>query len=243
MENKHLMKVLQTKKTSKKKILDNINIRIKTPPILDKESVDHIFRIFQKNNPNPRSELDYKNTYTLLVAVTLSAQATDVGVNKATRDLFSIIDTPQKMVELGEEGLKDYIKSLNYYNTKARNVVALSRMLIETYNGNVPNTIEELEKLPGVGRKTASVVANVAFGKPYIAVDTHIFRVANRLPLVHTSTPLETQSLLEQLIPKEFLLYAHHWLILHGRYICKARKPDCPQCPVAAYCRFPDKTR
>lgn len=201
-----------------------------------------IFRRFKEANPEPKGELNYTNPYTLLVAVALSAQSTDVGVNKATKELFRIADTPQKMLDLGEEGLKEHIKTLNFYNTKAKNVIATARRLVEEFGGQVPNSVEILETFPGVGRKTASVVVNIAFGIPRIAVDTHIFRVANRLPLVNTKTPLETQEPLEKLIPKEYLLHAHHWLILHGRYICKARRPECWRCPVNDLCRYPDKT-
>lgn len=201
-----------------------------------------IFRRLHEANPEPKGELNYTNPYTLLVAVALSAQSTDVGVNKATKELFPIADTPQKMLKLGEEGLKEHIKTLNFFNTKAKNVIAAAKRLVEEFGGKVPDSIEILETLPGVGRKTASVVVNIAFGHPRIAVDTHIFRVANRLPLVNTKTPLETQVALEKLIPKEYLLHAHHWLILHGRYICKARRPECWRCPVNDLCRYPDKT-
>jgi endonuclease-3 len=194
-----------------------------------------IFRRLHAANPEPKGELDYTNPYTLLVAVALSAQSTDVGVNKATKNLFSVADTPHKMLALGEEGLREHIRTLNFFNTKAKNVV-------EEFGGEVPNSVEILETLPGVGRKTASVVVNIAFGDPRVAVDTHIFRVTNRLPLAITKTPLETQEALEKLIPDEFRLHAHHWLILHGRYICKARRPECWRCPVNDLCRYPDKT-
>jgi len=217
-------------------------IRRRTPKPVDRETMLEIFRRFQEANPEPEGELHYTNPYTLLVAVALSAQSTDVGVNKATKELFRIADTPQKMLALGEEGLKEHIKTLNFYNTKAKNVIATARRLVEEFGGEVPRSVEILETLPGVGRKTASVVVNIAFGDPRIAVDTHIFRVANRLPLVNTKTPLETQGALEKLIPKEYLLHAHHWLILHGRYICKARRPECWRCPVNDLCRYPDKT-
>jgi endonuclease III len=212
------------------------------PKLLDRAMMVEVFRRLHAANPEPKGELDYTNPYTLLVAVALSAQSTDVGVNKATRDLFPIADTPQKMLALGEEGLRQHVKTLNFFNTKARNVIAAAQRLVDEFGGKVPNSVEVLETLPGVGRKTASVVVNIAFGDPRIAVDTHIFRVANRLPLVHTKTPLETQVALEALIPDEFRLHAHHWLILHGRYICKARKPECWRCPVNDLCRFPDKT-
>ena len=191
--------------------------------------------------PEPKGELEYTNAYTLLVAVALSAQATDVGVNKATRGLFAVADTPAKMVALGEEGLREHIRTLNFFNTKARNVIALAKRLVAEFGGEVPDSVEVLETLPGVGRKTASVVVNVAFGNPRIAVDTHIFRVANRIPFAVTKTPLETQAALEARVPAEYRLHAHHWLILHGRYTCKARKPECWRCPIVDLCRYPDK--
>jgi endonuclease-3 len=218
------------------------SLRRSTPKPVDRATMLEIFRRLKEANPEPKGELNYTNPYTLLVAVALSAQATDVGVNKATQELFRIADTPQKMLALGEEGLRQHIRTLNFFNTKAKNVLAMSRRLVEEFGGEVPNSVEILETLPGVGRKTASVVVNIAYGDPRIAVDTHIFRVANRLPLVITKTPLETQVALEKLIPKEYLLHAHHWLILHGRYICKARKPECWRCPVNDLCRYPDKT-
>jgi endonuclease-3 len=217
-------------------------VRSRVPKPVDRATMIEIFRRWHAANPEPRGELDYTNPYTLLVAVTLSAQATDVGVNKATRALFPIADTPQRMLELGEEGLRQHIKTLNFFNTKAKNVIAMARRLVEEFGGEVPNSVEILETLPGVGRKTASVVVNIAFGDPRVAVDTHIFRVTNRLPLAITKTPLDTQVALEKLIPDEYRLHAHHWLILHGRYICKARKPECWRCPVNDLCRYPDKT-
>ncbi len=200
------------------------------------------FRRLQERDPEPKGELEYVNPYTLLVAVTLSAQATDIGVNKATRPLFAKIDTPQKMVNLGVEGLKEYIKSIGLFNTKAKNVVRMSQILLDDYNGEVPTDRDTLQTLPGVGRKTANVVMNIAFGAPTIAVDTHLFRVANRTGLAPGKDPLAVELKLEQVIPTEFLQHAHHWLILHGRYICKARKPVCPVCPVADICKFKDKT-
>jgi endonuclease-3 len=207
-----------------------------------REVLVEIFRRFRDIDPEPRGELEHVNAYTLLVAVALSAQATDVGVNKATRGLFPVADTPRKMLDLGEERLRQHIKTLNFFNTKAKNVIAFSRRLVEEFDGEVPASMEILETFPGVGRKTASVVLNIAFGIPRIAVDTHIFRVTNRIPLAVTRTPLETQEVLERIIPAAFRLHAHHWLILHGRYVCKARKPECWRCPVADLCRFPDKT-
>jgi endonuclease-3 len=217
-------------------------LRLRTPKPVDRATLIEIFRRLKEANPEPKGELEHTNPYTLLVAVALSAQATDVGVNKATRELFRIADTPQKMLALGEEGLRQHIKTLNFFNTKAKNVIALSKRLVEELGGEVPNSVEILETLPGVGRKTASVVVNIAFGDPRVAVDTHIFRVTNRLPLAITKTPLDTQVALEALIPDEYRLHAHHWLILHGRYICKARKPECWRCPVSNLCRYPDKT-
>jgi endonuclease-3 len=216
--------------------------RARAPKPVDQATLVEIFRRFRAVDPEPKGELEYTNPYTLLVAVALSAQATDVGVNKATRSLFAVADTPHKMLALGEEGLRQYIRTLNFFNTKARNVIALARRLVEEFDGKVPNSVEILETLPGVGRKTASVVVNVAFGDPRIAVDTHIFRVTNRIPFAITKTPLETQAALEARIPDEFRLHAHHWLILHGRYICKARKPECWRCPINDLCRYPDKT-
>lgn len=217
-------------------------VRSRTPKPVDRATMVEIFRRLHAANPEPKGELDYTNPYTLLVAVTLSAQATDVGVNKATRRLFPVADTPERMLELGEEGLRQHIRTLNFFNTKAKNVIAMARRLVEEFGGEVPNSVEILETLPGVGRKTASVVVNIAFGDPRVAVDTHIFRVTNRLPLAITKTPLDTQVALEKLIPDEYRLHAHHWLILHGRYICKARKPECWRCPVNDLCRYPDKT-
>ncbi|MBA1155881.1 endonuclease III [Microvirga mediterraneensis] len=217
-------------------------IRARRPKPVDRATMVEVFRRLHAANPEPKGELDYTNPYTLLVAVALSAQSTDVGVNKATRNLFPVADTPQKMLDLGEEGLREHIRTLNFYNTKAKNVIAAARRLVDEFGGKVPNSVEVLETLPGVGRKTASVVVNIAFKDPRIAVDTHIFRVTNRIPLAITRTPLETQVALEALIPDEFRLHAHHWLILHGRYICKARRPECWRCPINDLCRYPDKT-
>ena len=192
--------------------------------------------------PEPKGELEYVNPYTLLVAVVLSAQATDVGVNKATRALFKAVTTPQQMLELGEAGLKAHIKTIGLYNAKAKNVIALSQMLLAEHGGAVPRDRDALEKLPGVGRKTANVVLNIAFGEPTIAVDTHIFRVGNRTGLAPGKTPLEVERKLEQVVPAARKLHAHHWLILHGRYVCKARKPDCFACVVTDLCAFKGKT-
>jgi endonuclease-3 len=204
--------------------------------------VREIFGRFAARNPDPQGELDYLNTFTLLVAVVLSAQATDAGVNRATKGLFAIADTPEKMLALGEEGLREKIKTIGLFRAKAKNVIALSRRLIDVYGGKVPQTPEDLQSLPGVGRKTANVVLNIAFGRKTIAVDTHLFRVSNRIPLSLGKTPEAVEKGLLAIIPDEFLLRAHHWLILHGRYICKARKPDCPSCPIADLCLWPEKT-
>ena len=203
-----------------------------------------IYQRFEKANPNPRGELihEAENPYTLLVAVVLSAQATDAGVNKATAKLFPVADTPQKMVALGEERLREYIKTIGLYRMKAKNVIALSQKLIAEHGGNVPRDRETLETLPGVGRKTANVVLNIAFGEPTIAVDTHIFRIGNRTGLAPGKTPREVEDGLERVTPKEFKLHAHHWLILHGRYVCIARKPNCPACLIADLCEYEAKT-
>ncbi len=192
--------------------------------------------------PEPKSELEHHDPYTLLVAVVLSAQATDVGVNKATGPLFEVVDTPHKMLALGEGRLKDHIKSIGLFNTKAKNIMALSRMLVEEHGGAVPRERAALERLPGVGRKTANVVLNVAFGEPTIAVDTHIFRVGNRTGLAPGKTPLEVELGLERVVPRARKRHAHHWLILHGRYVCKARKPDCPACVIRDLCAYEAKT-
>ncbi len=208
---------------------------------MKKEKVGAIFTRFSRANPSPQTELHYTNHYTLLVAVVLSAQATDVSVNKATQALFAIADTPQKMLTLGEAGLKHYIKTIGLYNTKAKNIIALSAKLAEEHGGKVPADREALQKLPGVGRKTANVILNCAFGQPTIAVDTHVLRVSNRIGLIKATTPEKTEHALEKVIPAQWRLHAHHWLILHGRYICKARKPECPRCPIADLCEYTDK--
>lgn len=212
------------------------------PQPVDAATVAEIFRRFEAANPEPRGELEYTNPFTLLVAVALSAQATDVGVNKATRALFKVADTPEKMLALGEDSLRDYIKTIGLFRNKAKNVIALSQMLIERFHSQVPRTREELEELPGVGRKTANVVLNIAFGEPTIAVDTHLFRVSNRIPLAPGATPLAVELGLARIIPARYARHAHHWLILHGRYVCKARKPDCPRCVIRDLCRYRDKT-
>lgn len=208
---------------------------------MNKQAINRFFAQLEKQNPNPESELNYTNTYTLLVAVVLSAQATDIGVNKATKDLFKIVKTPKDMIDLGIETLKKHIKTIGLYNSKAKNVIALSQILHEDYNDQVPDNRDDLVKLPGVGRKTANVVLNVAFDQPTMAVDTHIFRVSNRTTLAPGKTPLDVEKALLKNIPKEYLLHAHHWLILHGRYICKARKPVCSACSVINECGYKDK--
>jgi endonuclease-3 len=210
--------------------------------LLGPGEIDTLFARLAAARPEPQSELEYKSPYTLLVAVVLSAQATDVGVNKATRALFAEADTPQKMVEFGEERLREAIKTIGLYRNKAKNVIALSRRLIEEFGGEVPQSREALETLPGVGRKSANVVLNVAFKQPTIAVDTHIFRVSNRTGLAPGKDVREVEDNLEAAVPDKYRLHAHHWLILHGRYICKARKPDCPLCPIRDICRYEAKT-
>ena len=200
------------------------------------------FRRLAEDNPAPETELEYGNPYQLLVAVALSAQATDVGVNKATRALFAEVKTPQQMLDLGEERLREMIKTIGLFNTKAKNVIAAAQLLVDEYGGEVPRERALLEKLPGVGRKTANVVLNVAFGQPTIAVDTHIFRVCNRTGLAPGKDPLSVELKLEKMTPEPFLTHAHHWLILHGRYVCKARTPECWRCPVADLCRYEPKT-
>jgi endonuclease-3 len=207
-----------------------------------KDQIDQFFALLAAARPNPETELEYANPYTLLVAVVLSAQATDVGVNKATRALFPVADTPQKMVALGEAGLAQYIRTIGLYRTKAKNVIRLSEILIAKHDGKVPREREALESLPGVGRKTANVVLNSAFGEPTIAVDTHVFRVCNRTGLAPGKTPLEVEQKLEKRVPERWKHGAHHWLILLGRYVCKARKPECPTCPVLALCGYKAKT-
>jgi endonuclease-3 len=204
--------------------------------------IGEAFRRFRKINPEPRGELRYVNSYTLLVAVVLSAQATDVGVNKATPALFAAADTPEKMVALGEEKVREFVKTIGLFRTKAKNVIALSQKLVAEHGGQVPRERAALEALPGVGRKTANVVLNIAFGEPTIAVDTHIFRIGNRTGLAPGKNPFEVEMNLEKVVPAEFRRHAHHWLILHGRYICKAQKPACDRCPIADICKWPEKT-
>lgn len=200
-----------------------------------------IMDIFYQKNPNPRCELNFHNAYTLLVAVVLSAQSTDKGVNKATADLFKIADTPQKMILLGIDNLKNHIKTIGLYNNKAKNIIALSQELIEKYQGDVPHNREALENLPGVGRKTANVVLNVWFGEPTLAVDTHVMRISHRLNMSQGKTPLEIEKDLLRVLPEKYIKNANHWLVLFGRYTCKAQKPDCKTCPIATLCHSPDK--
>jgi len=209
---------------------------------LSSAEVEAIFAAFQKSNPEPKGELVAPNAFTLLVAVVLSAQATDAGVNKATPALFQLADTPQKMVKLGVDRITDLVKTIGLYRNKAKNVFALSQILVDKYGGEVPADREALESLPGVGRKTANVVLNMAFRQPTMAVDTHVFRVSNRTMLAPGETPLEVELGLLKVIPEKYLLHAHHWLILHGRYVCVARKPECYRCVIAQWCRFEPKT-
>jgi endonuclease-3 len=208
-----------------------------------KSETYEIFQRFHADNPEPEGELDYINAYTLLVAVLLSAQATDVGVNRATKHLFQIADTPEKMVALGEDKVREEIRTIGLFKTKAKNIILMSEQLIRDHGGDVPEDREALEKLPGVGRKTANVVLNIFFGHPTIAVDTHLFRLGNRIGIAPGKTPLDVEKSMEKAVPKEFSLHAHHWLILHGRYICKARKPECKRCVIYDLCKSPEKER
>jgi endonuclease-3 len=230
------------KKTPKKAKPARAKERVKAPKPWTPAEVREAFERFRKANPEPRGELEHLNPYTLLVAVVLSAQATDAGVNKATRELFKVADTPERMLDLGEERLRDCIRTIGLYRTKARNVIALSEKLIRDFGGEVPRTRAEIESLPGAGRKTANVVLNMAYGEHTMAVDTHVFRVGNRTGLAPGKTPLEVELGLEKVIPPEFMLHAHHWLILHGRYTCLARKPRCEVCLINDLCRWPEKT-
>jgi len=211
-------------------------------PQWTKAEIEEAFRRFAAANPNPRGELQSINPFTLLIAVVLSAQATDAGVNKATPALFALADTPEKMIKLGEARVRALIKTIGLYRTKAKNVIALSRILVAAHGGKVPHDRDALEALPGVGRKTANVVLNVAFGEPTIAVDTHIFRVGNRTGLAVGKTPLDVEMKLMEVVPERYRLHAHHWLILHGRYVCVARRPHCEKCLIADLCKWPGKT-
>ncbi len=210
---------------------------------MHKQDVLSFFERLKQENPNPVGELLHTNTFTLLVAVILSAQSTDAGVNRATKKLFEKIKTPEDMLALGEDTLKSHIKTIGLYHTKAKNVIKTSQMLVDTFNSQVPHTKKDLTSLPGVGVKTANVVLNIAFGKETFAVDTHVFRVANRTGLAPGKTPEDVEKKLDRIVPHPYRLNAHHWLILHGRYICKAKKPLCPSCPVSTFCQYPEKTK
>lgn len=201
-----------------------------------RKNIGEIFEIFYQHNPQPKTELNYFDNYTLLVAVVLSAQTTDIAVNKATKELFKVVNTPQQMLTLGENKLKKYIANIGLYNAKAKNVIMMSKILIDKFDSQVPNNFEDLQSLPGVGRKTANVVLNCAFNQPTIAVDTHVYRLAHRLGFVKNKNFLETELTLLKIIPKKYLKYAHHWLILHGRYVCKAQKPNCYDCKINEFC-------
>jgi len=233
--------MMRKKTVSKDKRTKRTPVRPKRALAWTAAAVEEAFGRFARANPEPKGELEHRDPYTLLVAVVLSAQATDAGVNKATRGLFAAADSPAKMIALGEEHLRELIKTIGLYRNKAKNVIALSRMLIAEHGSAVPRSRAALEALPGVGRKTANVVLNTAFGEPTIAVDTHLFRVANRTGLAPGKTPLEVEAGLERAIPDHFKRHAHHWLILHGRYVCKARAPDCPGCRISDLCRWPEK--
>jgi endonuclease-3 len=211
-------------------------------PMMKKDAIEEFFRRLSGADPTPTTELEYRNTYTLLVAVVLSAQATDVGVNKATKELFKTVDTPQKMLALGEDELIKHVRTIGLFRTKAKNVIALSEMLVKEHGGEVPHDRAALEALPGVGRKTANVVLNTAFGEPTMAVDTHIFRLSNRTGLAPGKNVRAVEDKLLKRVPTHYLQHAHHWLILHGRYVCKARKPDCAVCIVADVCTYKAKT-
>ncbi len=213
-----------------------------SPSLLSEAEIAEVFRRFSLQRPEPKGELVSVNPFTLLVAVVLSAQATDIGVNKATKALFALADSPEKMLALGEDKIREHIKTIGLFRNKAKNVVALSEKLISDYSGQVPATREALMSLPGVGRKTANVVLSMAFGQPTIAVDTHVFRVSNRIGLAYGKTPEQVEEQLMAVLPPARLFHAHHWLILHGRYVCKAKKPDCGHCVIADLCRWPDKT-
>ncbi|MGV8936517.1 MAG: endonuclease III [Allorhizobium sp.] len=234
------------KKSSTQTLKKSIPTIARKPPArrsaYSKAELEEIFRRFSVQRPDPKGELEHVNPFTLVVAVALSAQATDAGVNKATRALFQIADTPQKMLALGEDAVRDHIRTIGLYRNKAKNVIALSRILVEKFAGEVPKTREELMTLPGVGRKTANVVMSMAFGEATMAVDTHVFRIANRTRLAPGKTPDEVEQVLMRVIPDEYLFHAHHWLILHGRYTCKARRPECERCVIADICKSPEKS-
>ena len=217
-------------------------VALKKVKSLSRAEIAAIFQRFHEIEPDPKGELEYVNVFTLLVAVVLSAQATDAGVNKATRKLFELAPSPAAMVALGPVAIEQHIKTIGLYRTKAKNVYLLSQQLLERHNGEVPADREALEALPGVGRKTANVVLNIFFGQPTMAVDTHVFRVGNRTGMATGATPLAVEQKLMKVIPQAYMLHAHHWLILHGRYICKARTPECWRCPIAQWCRYEPKT-
>ena len=210
---------------------------------MNSKTIREIFLRFRKTNPHPKTELVYHNHFELLIAVILSAQATDKSVNKATEKLFPVANSPEKLVKLGEKRLKEYIKTIGLYTNKAKNIIATCKLLVEKFHSKIPHQRNDLESLPGVGRKTANVILNNCFGEPTIAVDTHIFRVANRTGLAKGKTPLEVEKQLQKNIPDEFKQDAHHWLVLHGRYVCLARKPLCPECLISDLCEYPDKTK
>ena len=205
---------------------------------MNSKIINQIFKIFSNHNPKPQTELEFTNNFTLSIAVILSAQATDISVNKSTKLLFPTYNTPEKILSLGEDGLKKYIKTIGLYNSKAKNIIALCKILIDKYNSDIPSEFNELIKLPGIGRKTANVILNCAFGKPTMAVDTHVYRVSNRIGLSTGNTPDKVEKELLKKIPKKWLYHGHHWLILHGRYICKARKPLCSKCQITEYCKY-----
>jgi endonuclease III len=235
-------KVKARVKTARKRARADAKAARAAVPQWTSAEIAEAFHRFRKANPEPKGELQHINPFTLLVAVVLSAQATDAGVNKATPALFALADTPEKMAALGADRVRDLIKTIGLFRTKAKNVVALSRILVEQHGGQVPRSREALEALPGVGRKTANVVLNIAFGEPTIAVDTHIFRVGNRTGIASGKTPLEVEVKLEEVVSAEFKRHAHHWLILHGRYTCVARRPSCEKCIIADLCKWPGKT-
>jgi endonuclease-3 len=250
MVRKTTRKRLQVAKKHKAAVVKPIRAQVKADtkaahgelPQWTKAEVEEAFRRFRAASPEPKGELVHTNPFTLLVAVVLSAQATDAGVNKATPALFKAADTPEKIVALGEDRVRDLVKTIGLYRNKAKNVIALSERLIAEYGGKVPHDREALESLPGVGRKTANVVLNIAFGEPTIAVDTHVFRVGNRTGLATGKTPLEVEMKLQKIVPEPYRLHAHHWLILHGRYVCLARRPLCEKCIIADLCKWPGKT-
>ena len=233
---------IKSGRTAPKKAKSSVTKKPMPRSPYNRDEIAEMFRRFSIQRPEPKGELEHVNPFTLVVAVALSAQATDAGVNKATCALFAIADTPQKMLDLGEDKVRDYIKTIGLYRNKAKNVIALSRKLIDDFDSEVPSSKDALMTLPGVGRKTANVVQSMAFGIPTMAVDTHVFRIGNRLKLAPGKTPDDVEDILMKRIPEEYLFHAHHWLILHGRYCCKARKPDCERCVIADICKSGEKT-